>query len=274
MSSLVLKVKTKTGQQVIKSLTSESTVNDLKVELSNWSNIPVGRLHILTGYPPKLFDVPEGSAKLGDCNVSSGDTFILEEKPQFASNEQLEKRPLASNEQVASATPVVPSREKNVESRTHVTDNEAFPGILMKHVVPADNSCLFSSIYFVLNGKIDETGSISPLMRQLIAETVSKDPENYSEAILGKPNADYCKWIQDDKSWGGAIELAVLSNHYGIEIAVVDTINAIINRFGEDQQYPHRVLLLFDGIHYDPLYLEPLEVRHNYIYIYVTSFHN
>lgn len=61
-------------------------------------------------------------------------------------------------------------------------------------------------------------------------------------------------------SWGGAIELAVLSKFYGIEIAVVDSVNAIINRFGEDQQYEHRVFLTFDGIHYDPLYLEPLEV--------------
>lgn len=45
-----------------------------------------------------------------------------------------------------------------------------------------------------------------------------------------------------------------------MEIAVVDTINAIINRFGEDQLYDHRVFLIFDGIHYDPLYLEPFEV--------------
>lgn len=107
---------------------------------------------------------------------------------------------------------------------------------------------------------MDESGAITPFLRNLIAETVSKDPEEYSEAILGKPNPEYCKWIQDDKSWGGAIELSILSNYYGVEIAVVDTVNAIINRFGEDQNFPHRVLLMFDGIHYDPLYLEPLEV--------------
>lgn len=78
--------------------------------------------------------------------------------------------------------------------------------------------------------------------------------------MLGKPNEEYCEWILKPDSWGGAIELAVLSNYYGIEMAVVDTLNAIINRFGEDQRYAHRVFLLFDGIHYDPLFLEPLEV--------------
>lgn len=30
----------------------------------------------------------------------------------------------------------------------------------------------------------------------------------------------------------------------------------MINRFGEDKHYPMRGFLLYDGIHYDPLYLE------------------
>jgi len=49
--------------------------------------------------------------------------------------------------------------------------------------------------------------------------------------------------------------------YYGIEIAVIDTVNGIVNRFGEDQNYGARVLLIFDGIHYDPIYLESIEVR-------------
>lgn len=31
----------------------------------------------------------------------------------------------------------------------------------------------------------------------------------------------------------------------------------MINRFGEDRHYPMRGFLLYDGIHYDPLFLEP-----------------
>lgn len=243
MASLSLRVKTKTGQQVIKNLTSSSTIKDLKTELSTISSIPVSRLHVLTGFPPRTFNITQENVDLTTSGLKSGDTLILEEKP-------------AEPEKPAVETP-----QATNDSRPHVSENaEQFPGILMKHVVPADNSCLFTSIHYVLNGKVDETGTVAPWMRQIIAETVSKDPENFSEAILGKPNEEYCKWILDDKSWGGAIELAVLSNYYGIEIAVVDTINAIINRFGEDQRYGNRVLLLFDGIHYDPLYLEPLEV--------------
>lgn len=98
------------------------------------------------------------------------------------------------------------------------------------------------------------------MMREIIANAVSRSPDEYCEAILGKPNHEYCEWILKPNSWGGAIELSILSQYYGMEIAVVDSSNGIINRFGEDQHYATRVFLIFDGIHYDPLYLEPLDV--------------
>ena len=45
----------------------------------------------------------------------------------------------------------------------------------------------------------------------MIAAAVEGDPETYSEAFLGRPNADYCRWILDKDKWGGAIELSILS---------------------------------------------------------------
>lgn len=247
MTGFALKVKTKSGQQVLRNLTSSSTVQDLKNQLSALGNVPVDRVQVLTGFPPKIFDLSGGTKLLSEAGIHSGDTLILEEKAVDINSP-------------SSVSTTKNSTTISEDARRHVTENQlGCPGILMKRVVPADNSCLFTSMNFVLNGKVDDSGNVAPLMRQMIAETISKDPESFSEAILGKPNVEYCKWILDDKSWGGAIELAVLSNYYGIEIGVVDTINAIINRFGEDQKYAHRVLLLFDGIHYDPLYLESLE---------------
>ncbi len=32
-------------------------------------------------------------------------------------------------------------------------------------------------------------------MRELVASTVINQPEQYSEAVLGKPNKEYQKWI-------------------------------------------------------------------------------
>lgn len=44
-------------------------------------------------------------------------------------------------------------------------------------------------------------------MRQIIAMEVASDNETYNEAMLGRPNDEYCVWIQQPSSWGGAIEV-------------------------------------------------------------------
>lgn len=129
-------------------------------------------------------------------------------------------------------------------------------GILLKQIVDADNSCLFTSIGFLLSGKVDTT--CGSHMRQIIAQTVHNEKETYNSGILGRDNAEYCAWILLESNWGGAIEVSIMSQHYGIEFDVVDITNAMINRFGEDKHYAMRGFLLYDGIHYDPLYLESL----------------
>ncbi|XP_012550108.1 ubiquitin thioesterase OTU1 [Bombyx mandarina] len=237
MSALVFKIKSKNGQQVLKDLTSESTVGELKMFLSSISDISIERVNILCGYPPKALDTSDNSKTLSELGLKTGETLIVEEKAVTKIN--------------ATQTETRPS-QNGVES--HETIESCRPGILMKKVVPSDNSCLFTSIGFVLNGSIDT--SVHTLMRQIIAMEVASDRDTYNEAMLGKPNAEYCDWIQQPSSWGGAIEVAILSRFYGLEMAVVDTLNAIINRFGEDKNYGQRVFLLFDGVHYDPLYLE------------------
>ncbi|XP_043250943.1 yod1 deubiquitinase [Colletes latitarsis] len=237
MAGFVLRVKTKSGQKVVNGLIPKDKVSELKSKLSEITGIPVGALHVLGGFPPKAINLNKEKATIEESGIVSGDTLIVEEKPLHYNGEQ---------------------KFEDI-GRSHI-DEENFidtPGVLMKKVVPADNSCLFTSVGYVLNGKVDS--SCASFMREIIASAVAADPEEYSEGLLGRPNPEYCKWIMKSDSWGGAIELSILSKFYGLEIAVIDSINAIINRFGEDQHYAQRVFLIFDGIHYDPLYLEPLD---------------
>lgn len=124
--------------------------------------------------------------------------------------------------------------------------------VLTRTAVPADNSCLFTSVYYVVEGGVLNPGC-APDMRRLIAHIVASNPDLYSEAILGKTNEEYCEWIKRDDTWGGAIEISILSKFYQCEICVVDTQTVRIDRFGEDAGYTKRVLLIYDGIHYDPL---------------------
>jgi len=234
--SISLRIKSKGGVTVVEASPTE-TIFELKGKISGVTGVPPMQIDLLHNYPPTPLAVPD-NLTLEEAAIRSGETLIVQEKPPAA-----EPLPLPERPHTAAA---LLEQEGGCDS-----------GILMRQVVPSDNSCLFTSIGFVLGGKVDP--SCGTEMRKLIAEAVSSDQENYSEAILGKPNKEYCNWILKPESWGGGIELSVLTKHYGIEIAVIDTSNAIINRFGEDQNYEYRVFLIFDGIHYDPLYRETFE---------------
>lgn len=230
--SLILKIKMPDGQQVVQNLCANSTVYDLKCQLSLLGKMSFDNMDVLIGFPPVPLQHGNESSLL-EAGISSGDTLII-------------KKNQTSKEDI--------SKEKDIILRNAPSERN---GHLKKQPVPADNSCLFSSIYYALNGKLDESSSCAPIMRQIVAEKIASDNEYYNTAFLGdKSNEDYCNWIKDENSWGGAIELAILSNHHETEIIVLDSINAILNRFGEDKNYSQRILLLFDGIHYDPVYLE------------------
>ncbi|XP_057550867.1 OVARIAN TUMOR DOMAIN-containing deubiquitinating enzyme 2 isoform X2 [Amaranthus tricolor] len=94
---------------------------------------------------------------------------------------------------------------------------------------------------------------------QVIAVTVRSDPVKYSEAFLGKPNEQYCSWILDSEKWGGAIELSILSDYYGREIAAYDIQTTRCDLYGQDRNFSERVMLLYDGLHYDALAMSPFE---------------
>ncbi|XP_046650193.1 ubiquitin thioesterase OTU1-like [Daphnia pulicaria] len=238
-SKMQLRVKHKGGQSVISTLSLTSRVEQLLDELSKSTQIPVHLVKILRGFPPIAVDISDKSVSLSECGLQERDTILVEEL--------IETQPVQS-------LPV--SHEDSTE-----LGKIAPAGILLRKVVPSDNSCLFTSIGFCLSGKPDPKSS--SFMRELVGSTVISQTETYNEALLGKPNKEYQKWILQDDSWGGAIELAILSSYFGLEIDVVNTQHSIINKFGEDQNYGQRILLIYDGIHYDPLYLEPFDGSQN-----------
>ncbi|XP_060652534.1 ubiquitin thioesterase OTU1 [Drosophila nasuta] len=275
--SFSVKLKSKKGQFIVSDLSENTTLAELKTRIAHVTQIKEPQLHVLVGYPPRPLNLTEEQQRnLIAAGIKSGETLIVEEKAAvaladnstLADDEALARRLQAEEDaehlrQVTtqSSDPAVPDSAPNatpssnpVPAPVEAGPNGDFNGILLKKVVPADNSCLFTSIRFVLNGKVDNEGS--EMMRHIIATEVAADPQQYNDAVLGKSNAEYCAWIQKADSWGGAIEVSILSNYYGIEIDVVDIQNAIINRFGEDKNFGLRVFLLFDGIHYDPLYME------------------
>lgn len=129
MPGYTLKVKTKRGQHVVNTLQAESTVVDLKTVLSEITEIPETNLHILTGFPPKPLDISDESSTIKTVGIVNGDTLILEDKAGAS---------IAKRNQEAS--------DEEFAKSLAAAENNEFNGVLMKKVVPADNSCLFTSI--------------------------------------------------------------------------------------------------------------------------------
>ncbi|KAA8526977.1 hypothetical protein F0562_008794 [Nyssa sinensis] len=113
--------------------------------------------------------------------------------------------------------------------------------------------CCFSICRYVM----DHDKHKACELRQVIAATVASDPTKYSEAFLGKSNKEYCEWILNPKKWGGAIELSILADYYGREIAAYDIQTTRCDLYGQGSNYHERVMLIYDGLHYDALAMSP-----------------
>ena len=165
--------------------------------------------------------------RITDVGIKSGETLIVEGK-------SLEQWP-----QVVSKPAPAPIRP-TVE-----------PGI-RRNDVPADNHCLFYSIYFCTNeGVLDQQQARQ--LRQKIAFHILDNQNSYSEAVLGKSPLDYSAWIQSDASWGGSIELRIFSDLFQVQIHAIDIMTGVVYKYNEDR-FTQKIMVLYDGIHYDPLY--------------------
>ncbi|CAB4031120.1 Hypothetical predicted protein, partial [Paramuricea clavata] len=191
-TELILRCQYQGGRRhVVKGLFQSSFVKDLKEKLFLITDVPLHLQRILIGFPPKEISLKNENASLSSTGIKSGDTLIIEQR-----------------------------------HHSHASNNEIVPKLTRK-TVPADNSCLFASISYVMLGITSFSGEL----RNLIVTAVSNDPVTFNEAFLGRSNKDYCDWIANPERWGGAIEISILSKHYETEIDVVNTESGRIDRF-------------------------------------------
>ncbi|VDP85931.1 unnamed protein product [Echinostoma caproni] len=252
---LLLKCKFHTGQCILDNLTSESTVNDLLSSVSSAVKINRSEIALFYGYPPKpliLSDENLGQ-RLSQIPLISGDTLTVDvnKSSVLSSHHPTPSGRVIPIQRIEQPAPKVVDESLRTQ-RPH----------LLRLSAPSDNSCLFTSVLFC----VDNADGHQPIgaqvvtnkaavaqMRELIASIVKSDPERYSEAFLGMPNEVYSHQIQEPDRWGGGIEVAILSQLHELEICLVDIQSCRIDRFGEDKRYSQRILLMYDGIHYDPM---------------------
>ena len=124
--------------------------------------------------------------------------------------------------------------------------------IAIRREVDADNSCLFSSIAYLIDRKnFNDMSTI--IYRNMIVEYLINN--EFEESLLDIPKPDYIEEIMKPNKWGGGIEIKIFTEIFKVEIAVVDILTNRVDLFGQDKNYENRIFIIYTGIHYDPLVL-------------------
>lgn len=89
---------------------------------------------------------------------------------------------------------------------------------LVRKEMPADNSCLFKAVAFSM-GMGKERGNE---LREVVAKRILSETDRWSALVLEREPQEYAQMISKQNTWGGAIELAILAEHFQREIAAYD----------------------------------------------------
>ncbi|GBB90848.1 hypothetical protein RclHR1_17960003 [Rhizophagus clarus] len=212
----------------ITTLNEQALFKELKEEISKLTGVLLPYQELKIGYPPRVCKAKDGDT-LASAGLQNGDIIILTEI-SLAEAVNIQGLPTLS------ATAPAPAH--------------ALPA----PTVPSKKCLTIIHVCFVLLGKnieddyvLDRTTDIVQRLRQIVIDYVRNDPEHYSDVILGKPREEYCSWISQKDSWGGAIELSIFASHYKVEICSVDVRSGRIDRFGQGQ-YDQCVFVIYSGI--------------------------
>jgi ubiquitin thioesterase OTU1 len=233
---LSIRLRTPSGVKPL-TLPLDATFQTLGARAADAAGLVAATLVLRAGFPPRPLDL--ASASLVSSVLQSGEMVIAQGD---AANGPGPSTPAVP---IATTAPAAPAPSPGYDSIT-------VSGNVVQRVVPDDNSCLFRSVAGIV---YNQQNTAPEPLRRICANAVAADPVFYSTDLLQKPNAEYCKWIMRDTSWGGEIELAILSKHFEVELAAWDIGNMVIHRYGEGQ-YGTVGYLAYDGLHYNFLALE------------------
>jgi ubiquitin thioesterase OTU1 len=291
-----IKLRSPSGSSII-TLPGSATVGDLLSSISEQTSLQ--SFEIKSGFPPKplLLDALPRSKPLAELDekLDGGQLLVSTKEEEQGSgsnvadikapvakrpNQQSSSSPpkgLTAHQQSPKKTPPKPattssssssgpplslSRKPNpsLESDPPEIPLPSHGGTLLMRIMPDDNSCLFRAIGTAVLGSLDSMNEL----RSLVASAIQENPSVYPEVVLGEAPNRYCEWIQLESSWGGGIELAILSQHFDIEICSIDVQSLRVDRYNEGR--PTRCIIVYSGIHYDTICYSPSDPPHTHSY--------
>ena len=267
-----IRVRGPDGQSTV-TLDDSATVDDLRAQITEKTGLSA--YDIKYRYPdlkPLALDGFSGAQNITDIGVKlNGEQLLVTRKegaPEASSGDNNAQDNINATGTPAAAPSRKPDEPLSLKRKQHegVADDPpeiASPdhsGTFVLRIMPDDNSCLFRALGTAIMGGMDAMNEL----RSVVAQTIQENPELYSEAVLEKKPDDYWRWIQNENSWGGGIELSILSKHFDIEICSIDVQTLRVDRFNEGP--PTRCLLVYSGIHYDTIALSPSDPPFTHAY--------
>ncbi|KAE8148808.1 hypothetical protein BDV25DRAFT_11189 [Aspergillus avenaceus] len=245
-----IRIRGPAGQSTV-ALDDSATAENLRTQITDKTGLT--SYDVKYGYPNlKRFALDElqPNQKLVELGIDlDGEQLLVTKK-----DGSLQANP--SHAEGSIYTPQQPSPQANNNAISDSDNPPEIPspehtGTFVLRIMPDDNSCLFRAVSSALMGGMDAMNEL----RSIVAQAIQGNLDVYSEVVLEKKPDDYCRWIQNEDSWGGAIELSILSKHFDIEICSIDVQTLRIDRFNEGS--PTRCVLVYSGIHYDTVALSP-----------------
>lgn len=266
--------------QTTESFSDEATIQTLKDQITKSTSLK--SFDVKYGYPPKALQLSqyEPTKLLSGLEIKlNGEQLLVtkSDNPSVTSSatstpqahggktqSQPNKSQPAPKQFAASSGP--PSTRRPLEepaqplslTRKNKPDMSEPPeifipdvgGTLLLRIMPDDNSCLFRAISSAVMSDLDAVTEL----RSIVAETIQSDPITFNKAVLDNkdPNT-YCRWIRSQDSWGGQVELLILSTHFNVEICSIDVQTLRVDRYNEGAD--KRCFLVYSGIHYDTIAL-------------------
>ncbi|KAI9928063.1 hypothetical protein ASPWEDRAFT_173711 [Aspergillus wentii DTO 134E9] len=261
-----IRVRGPAGQSTV-SLDDTATVDDLRTQIVDKTGLTA--YDVKYGYPdlkPLELHGFQPGQKITEIGVNLNGEQLLVTNKEGSIHTQT---PSTSHDNDARATfQKKPPEQFSLPRKSHEGVSDDPPeipspehsGTFVLRIMPDDNSCLFRAVGSAIMGGMDTMTEL----RSIVAQTIQSNSELYSEAVLEKKPDDYCRWIQNENSWGGGIELSILSKHFDIEICSIDVQTLRVDRFNEGP--PTRCIMVYSGIHYDNIALSPSDPPFTHAY--------
>ncbi|CAG8503685.1 4648_t:CDS:10 [Diversispora eburnea] len=226
-----LKVRVKDKSHNITDLDENSKILDLKKTIQTFTGVPPSLQELKVGYPPRVCNAGDHET-LTSAGIQNGEVIIFTELSEVVKPSKI--NPPTTNPPTTNPPTINPPKinpptiNPPTTNKPKKSDNYNLPkneiisvpvndGFVILREMEDDNSCLFRAI--------ERSKNEVQRLRQIIIDTIKNDPTTYSDVFLGRPRNEYCSWIAQKNSWGGAI-VWMLKPEESIDLAKENTINA------------------------------------------------